>query len=144
MRSSKYKPDWNKAFDHILIHTGAALVIHSVSAALGLQKPASGPSLETLHRFWNLAASSTLYILGNIEAKVRLLQYGRGLRICCVKLVTYSTDDLMMLQAGLLSHRVGREDCHVSDACEIQAYCQFNAIDCLVCDAASQVMFNRQ
>jgi 3-ketoacyl-CoA synthase len=59
-----------KAFEHILIHTGAAAVISSVTERLGLDPKAAVPSSETLERFGNTSLCSTYYILANIESQV--------------------------------------------------------------------------
>ena len=67
-----YKPNLGLAIDHILIHTGAALVISSVAEALQLGPKAPLPSMETLERFGNTSVCSTYYILANIESKVPL------------------------------------------------------------------------
>ena len=34
-RNRKYQPKWSRAFDHILIHTGAASIVNGLSKALG-------------------------------------------------------------------------------------------------------------
>jgi 3-ketoacyl-CoA synthase len=69
-RSKTYKPKLGTAFDHILIHTGAAAVISAVVRGLGLEPKAAVPSSETLERFGNTMLCSTYYILANIESQV--------------------------------------------------------------------------
>ena len=66
-----YKPNLGLAIDHILIHTGAALVITSVAEALHVGPKAASPSMETLERFGNTSVCSTYYILANVESRVR-------------------------------------------------------------------------
>ncbi len=66
-----YKPDLARAFDHILIHTGAAAVITAVVKGLQLDPKAAVPSSEALERFGNTTMCSTYYILANIESQVR-------------------------------------------------------------------------
>lgn len=74
-RSKKYKPKLGTAFDHILIHTGAAAVISAVVRGLGLEPKAAVPSSETLERFGNTMLCSTYYILANIESQVSCRRY---------------------------------------------------------------------
>jgi 3-ketoacyl-CoA synthase len=71
LRDRNYKPDMSKAFQHILIHTGAAAVITAVVDGLRLDNKAATASSETLHRFGNTLLCSTYYILANIENQVK-------------------------------------------------------------------------
>ena len=68
-RNKKHKPALSKAFQHILIHTGAAAVISGVVDALKLSPKMAVPSSETLERFGNTLLCSTYYILANVETK---------------------------------------------------------------------------
>ncbi|EIE20271.1 thiolase-like protein [Coccomyxa subellipsoidea C-169] len=84
-----YKPDLARAFDHILIHTGAAAVITAVVKGLQLDPKAAVPSSEALERFGNTTMCSTYYILANIESQGgikkgdRILQLGFGSGFKC-------------------------------------------------------------
>ena len=65
----RQKPNLAAAIDHILIHTGAALIITSVAEALALGPKAAVPSSETLLRFGNTSVCSTYYVLAYIESR---------------------------------------------------------------------------
>ncbi|CAL8470885.1 g10429 [Coccomyxa elongata] len=83
-----YRPDMGKAFDHILIHTGAAAVISTVVRGLRLDPLAAVPSSETLQRFGNTMLCSTYYVLANIESmngvkkgdRILQLSFGAGFK----------------------------------------------------------------
>lgn len=83
------KPDLAAAMDHILIHTGAAKIISSVSEALSLEAKLAVPSSETLRRFGNTSVCSTYYVLAYIESRLgvrageRILQLSFGSGFKC-------------------------------------------------------------
>ena len=66
-RDKSYVPDFKKAFEHFLLHTGGRGVIDELESSLGLTSELAAPSKETLARFGNTSAASTWYILANIE-----------------------------------------------------------------------------
>ena len=66
-RDKSYVPDFKKAFEHFLLHTGGRGVIDELESSLGLSSDLAAPSKETLARFGNTSAASTWYILANIE-----------------------------------------------------------------------------
>ena len=66
-RNKAYVPDFKKAFEHFLLHTGGRGVIDELEKALGLTPELAAPSKDTLFRFGNTSAASTWYILANIE-----------------------------------------------------------------------------
>jgi 3-ketoacyl-CoA synthase len=66
-RDKSYVPDFKKAFEHFLLHTGGRGVIDELEKALGLTPELAAPSKDTLFRFGNTSAASTWYILANIE-----------------------------------------------------------------------------
>ena len=63
-------PDFRKAFEHFLIHTGSKTVIDSVGANLKLPQAMVDPSAETLWFYGNTCVASTFYILANVESRV--------------------------------------------------------------------------
>eukprot|EP00884_Botryococcus_braunii_P002851 jgi/Botrbrau1/12567/Bobra.0169s0102.1 len=83
-KNKKHRPDFSKAFDHVVIHPGAVTVIEAVRKALGFGDKAALPSLRTLQRFGNTSTSSVYYILAYIESHGgvrkgdRLLQMAMG------------------------------------------------------------------
>lgn len=83
-KNKKHKPDFSKAFEHVVIHPGAVTVIEAVRKALGFGDKAALPSLRTLQRFGNTSTSSVFYILAFIETHRgvrkgdRLLQMAMG------------------------------------------------------------------
>jgi len=48
--SKLYTPDFSKAFDHFVLHTGGQAVLDALQKALGLSDAAMAPSRDTLHR----------------------------------------------------------------------------------------------
>lgn len=66
-KDRKHKPDFSKAFEHVVIHPGAKAVIDVVRKALGFGDKAAIPSLKMLERFGNTSTSSIFYILAYIE-----------------------------------------------------------------------------
>jgi len=64
----KYRPDFSKAFEHFLLHTGGRGVIEELEGSLQLDSKQAQPSKDTLWRFGNTSAASTWYILGRIES----------------------------------------------------------------------------
>ena len=66
-RDKSYVPDFTKAFEHFLLHTGGRGVIDELQKALSLAPELAAPSKDTLYRFGNTSAASTWYILANIE-----------------------------------------------------------------------------
>ncbi|KAK9845441.1 hypothetical protein WJX81_006494 [Elliptochloris bilobata] len=84
-----YVPNFASAFDSVLIHTGAAVVIDKIVAELGLPPSAAAPSRETLHRFGNLSPASTFYVLACKESsqagvrrgeRILQLSFGAGFK----------------------------------------------------------------
>ena len=65
-----YTPDFSKAFDHFVLHTGGQAVLDALQKALGLSDAAMAPSRDTLHRFGNTSSASTWYTLAHCEAGV--------------------------------------------------------------------------
>ena len=54
-----YVPDFSKAFQHFLLHTGGRGVLKALEAALKLSPQQAEPSKRTLWRFGNTSAAST-------------------------------------------------------------------------------------
>lgn len=65
-----YTPDFTKAFDHFVLHTGGQAVLDALQKALGLSDAAMAPSRDTLHRYGNTSSASTWYTLAHCEAGV--------------------------------------------------------------------------
>jgi len=65
-----YVPDFSKAFDHFVLHTGGQAVLDSLQKALNLTDAAMAPSRDTLHRYGNTSSASTWYTLAHCEAGV--------------------------------------------------------------------------
>ena len=63
-----YQPDFSRAFDHFLLHTGGRGVLEALEASLKLKARQIQPSKDTLWRFGNTSAASTWYILSRIES----------------------------------------------------------------------------
>lgn len=64
-----YVPNFGRAFDHFLLHTGGRGVIDALEEHLQLTAKQVQPSKDTLFRFGNTSAASTWYILAGIEHK---------------------------------------------------------------------------
>lgn len=89
-RNHKYQPDFSKAFEHFLLHTGGRGVIETLEQELKLSPKQAQPSKDTLFRFGNTSAASTWYILSLIEHTTGLrkgdriwqLGFGGGFKAC--------------------------------------------------------------
>ena len=66
----KYQPDFSKAVQHFLLHTGGRGVIDELEDSLKLSSDQARPAKDTLYRFGNTSAASTWYILAGIETKI--------------------------------------------------------------------------
>ncbi|CAK0733116.1 hypothetical protein CVIRNUC_000228 [Coccomyxa viridis] len=62
-----YVPNFKRAFERFLLHTGGRGVIESIQEGLSLSSKDCQASYDTLHRFGNTSAASTWYILANLE-----------------------------------------------------------------------------
>lgn len=67
-----YIPNFKKAFDHFLIHTGGRAVIEEVEKKLRLDPADVQPSKETLFRYGNTCCAAVFYVLTNMESRVRI------------------------------------------------------------------------
>ena len=67
-----YVPDFKKAFQHFLLHTGGRGVIDDLETTLRLDAKQVQPSKDTLFRFGNTSAASTWYIMARIESSTGL------------------------------------------------------------------------
>ena len=84
----KYQPDFSKAIQHFLLHTGGRGVIDELEESLKLAPEQAKPAKDTLYRFGNTSAASTWYILGRIESssgirkgdKIWQLGFGGGFK----------------------------------------------------------------
>lgn len=65
-----YIPDFGRAFDHFLLHTGGRGVLEALEEALRLSPKQMQPSKDTLFTFGNTSAASTWYILAKVESSV--------------------------------------------------------------------------
>lgn len=65
--NKKYEPDFSKAIQHFLLHTGGRGVIDELETNLKLTPEQAQPAKDTLFRFGNTSAASTWYILAGIE-----------------------------------------------------------------------------
>ena len=65
-----HTPDFSKAFDHFVLHTGGQAVLDALQKALNLTDAAMAPSRDTLHRYGNTSSASTWYTLAHCEAGV--------------------------------------------------------------------------
>ena len=54
-----YSPDFSRAFEHFLLHTGGRGVIDELEEKLHLTTKQVQPSKDTLYRFGNTSAAST-------------------------------------------------------------------------------------
>ena len=54
-----YLPDFSRAFEHFLLHTGGRGVIDELETSLKLTPEQAKPSKDTLWRFGNTSAAST-------------------------------------------------------------------------------------
>ncbi|GJM98995.1 hypothetical protein PR202_ga16051 [Eleusine coracana subsp. coracana] len=83
-------PDFQKAFDHMCIHSGGKAVIDAVARLMGFGPDVVEPARATLHRFGNTSSSLVFYELAYFEAKRRvrkgdrlwMLAFGTGFKAC--------------------------------------------------------------
>ncbi|KAJ1289400.1 hypothetical protein BS78_02G161500 [Paspalum vaginatum] len=83
-------PDFQRAFEHMCIHSGGKAVIDSVARLMGFSPYVVEPARSTLHRFGNTSSSLVFYELAYFEAKRRvragdrlwLLAFGTGFKAC--------------------------------------------------------------
>lgn len=83
-------PDFQRAFDHMCIHSGGKAVIDSVARLMGFSPYVVEPARSTLHRFGNTSSSLVFYELAYFEAKRRvragdrlwMLAFGTGFKAC--------------------------------------------------------------
>ena len=59
VKRKDYIPNFRRAFDRFLIHTGGRGVIDAIQAGLSLTPEDCQPSFDTLHRFGNTSSAST-------------------------------------------------------------------------------------
>ncbi|KAI4990885.1 hypothetical protein ZWY2020_039256 [Hordeum vulgare] len=85
-------PDFQRAFEHMCIHSGGKAVIDTVAKLMGFGPPVVEPARATLHRFGNTSSSLVFYELAYFEAKRRvragdrlwMLAFGTGFKACSV------------------------------------------------------------
>jgi 3-ketoacyl-CoA synthase len=83
-------PDFQKAFEHMCIHSGGKAVIDAVARLMGFGPYVVEPARATLHRFGNTSSSLVFYELAYFEAKRRvrkgdrvwMLAFGTGFKAC--------------------------------------------------------------
>ncbi|XP_025804132.1 3-ketoacyl-CoA synthase 17-like [Panicum hallii] len=83
-------PDFQRAFEHMCIHSGGKAVIDSVARLMGFGPSVVEPARATLHRFGNTSSSLVFYELAYFEAKRRvragdrlwMLAFGTGFKAC--------------------------------------------------------------
>jgi len=83
-------PDFQRAFEHMCIHSGGKAVIDSVARLMGFGPAVVEPARATLHRFGNTSSSLVFYELAYFEAKRRvragdrlwMLAFGTGFKAC--------------------------------------------------------------
>jgi 3-ketoacyl-CoA synthase len=83
-------PDFQRAFEHMCIHSGGKAVIDQVARLMGFGPSVVEPARATLHRFGNTSSSLVFYELAYFEAKRRvragdrlwMLAFGTGFKAC--------------------------------------------------------------
>ncbi|KAM0864980.1 hypothetical protein ACQ4PT_043552 [Festuca glaucescens] len=83
-------PDFQRAFEHMCIHSGGKAVIDTVAKLMGFGPAVVEPARATLHRFGNTSSSLVFYELAYFEAKRRvragdrlwMLAFGTGFKAC--------------------------------------------------------------
>lgn len=83
-----YIPDFQQAFQHVIIHPGGRAVIDAIQQQLSLTTKTAEPSRATLYRYGNTSSASIWYALGYIEHhlgvrrgdKVWQLAFGSGFK----------------------------------------------------------------
>ena len=53
-----YVPNFKRAFEHFIIHTGGRAVVEEIEKQLSLTPYLTQPSRDTLHRYGNTSSSS--------------------------------------------------------------------------------------
>jgi 3-ketoacyl-CoA synthase len=84
-----YIPDFQKAFEHVCIHTGGRGVIDTIQKQLRLHDETAEPSRAALYRFGNTSSASIWYCLAYIEHfrevqrgdRVWQLAFGSGFKV---------------------------------------------------------------
>jgi len=87
--SQGYIPDFQKAFEHVCIHTGGRGVIDTIQKQLRLQDQTAEPSRAALFKFGNTSSASIWYCLAYIEHfrevnrgdRVWQLAFGSGFKV---------------------------------------------------------------
>lgn len=83
-------PDFQRAFEHMCIHSGGKAVIDAVAKLMAFGPQVVEPARATLHRFGNTSSSLVFYELAYFEAKHRvragdrlwMLAFGTGFKAC--------------------------------------------------------------
>ncbi|BAF24892.1 3-ketoacyl-CoA synthase 17 [Oryza sativa Japonica Group] len=83
-------PDFQRAFEHMCIHSGGKAVIDAVVKLMAFGPQVVEPARATLHRFGNTSSSLVFYELAYFEAKRRvragdrlwMLAFGTGFKAC--------------------------------------------------------------
>ncbi|XP_062193343.1 3-ketoacyl-CoA synthase 17-like [Phragmites australis] len=83
-------PDFQRAFEHMCIHSGGKAVIDAVARLMRFGPHVVEPARATLHRFGNTSSSLVFYELAYFEAKRRvragdrlwMLAFGTGFKAC--------------------------------------------------------------
>lgn len=63
-----YIPNFKRAIEHFIIHTGGRAVIDEIEKQISLTPYLTQPSRDTLCRYGNTSSSSIWYVLANIES----------------------------------------------------------------------------
>ncbi|XP_040383742.1 3-ketoacyl-CoA synthase 17-like, partial [Oryza brachyantha] len=83
-------PDFQRAFEHMCIHSGGKAVIDAVAKLMAFGPRVVEPARATLHRFGNTSSSLVFYELAYFEAQRRvragdrlwMLAFGTGFKAC--------------------------------------------------------------